>query len=107
MTSSNAAEPPVDPALPPPPTGAVGRRRHGRRIVVGLAMLIVGAMGAPFFVLVAALAVNPCGAFGDHCTDYGQTTNGAVVFILVAALAALVAIAGVVLILVSLLSRSR
>lgn len=60
-------------------------------------LLVLGVLGVPTLLVAAVLTANPCGAFGDHCASYGQTSTVAVVFFSGAVLAVVVAVAGLVL----------
>lgn len=91
------------PVLPPPPR----RRQGGVGIAVGAVMIVLGLIGVPACLVAALLTANPCGAFSDGCSDYGQTSTLAVGFMYGVMLSAGVAIAGFVLVIVSLVSRRR
>ena len=47
-----------------------GRRR------LGIVLIVVSAGGTLWCSLLALLAANPCGAFGDACDEVGGTGQG-------------------------------
>lgn len=94
----------MTPAGPIPPPR---RRRRGGLIIGGVTLFVLGALGAPTLLVVAVLTANPCGAFGDHCASYGQTSTVAVVAFSGAAVAAVVAVLGLVLTIVGAVSHRR
>ncbi len=55
--------------------GGPPRLRTDRR-VAGILMIVVSACGVLFFSLLALLAANPCGAFGDACDEVGGVGDG-------------------------------
>ena len=57
-----------------------------------VAMVVFGVLGA--------LTVNPCGAFGDACTDRGSATAFGTAMLLLAAACPIVFVGGLVLLIV-------
>lgn len=70
-------------------------------------MIVLGLVGAPACLVAAVLTANPCGAFSDSCSDYGETSTIAVAFMYGMLLSVGVAIAGLVVVIVRSASRRR
>lgn len=75
--------------------------------VSGAILAGMGALLAPVFLLLTALAANPCGAFGDACEDNGTTPAGFVVMLALTGLAIVSLVVGVVLLVLGLARRGR
>ena len=83
-----------DRPVPPPPTGLP---HDWVRRTVGAVMVAVAIPAVVVLLFLAALASNPCGAFGDACDRSEATYNQLSVVVLLALGAVVVAVVGIVL----------
>jgi hypothetical protein len=75
-------------------------------VVAGALLTVIGIAGVPISLVAALLTANPCGAFGDHCAQYGQTSDAASGFVGLAYISGVAAVAGISLTMSGGISRS-
>jgi hypothetical protein len=111
MPEPMPVNPPSAPFLPPAqterPIGPGSRASHPVVVVAGALLVVIGITGVPVSLFAALMSANPCGAFGDHCAQYGQTSDAASGFVGLALLSGLAAVAGFALLIGAAASRPR
>ena len=70
-------------------------------MIAGIVAACLAALLGLIFFILAVAAANPCGMFADGCDDHGKTPTGAVVFGALTMLMGAIAVAGVVMAVVS------
>jgi hypothetical protein len=94
------------PALPTPPLTPNTSVTRSTSTIAGALLLAVGIVGVPLSLVAALVTANPCGAFADHCAQYGQTSDVASAFFGLVYLAVGAAVMGFVLIIAGRMSKS-
>lgn len=101
-----ADEPPVELAQAPQHMdfNVLMRPGHRKRRVGGI-LMSASPIVMTIALLTSALTINPCGALGDACEDYGHSTGIGQIALFTAFGAALAFFIGLVLLLVGTMQR--